>query len=115
MPRRILLGSVEAGAGHNMLRDSMAAVLRRVDPEHRSFEPMSWTSADSSIQRFYAFCVHHFSRLQGTVFTLTGQRWAMEVGMWLTPRLQREARELLLTSRANAFVSPLCWPAPVPS
>jgi processive 1,2-diacylglycerol beta-glucosyltransferase len=105
MPRRILLASVEAGAGHNMLRDSMAAVLRRVDPEHRSFEPMSWTSADSSIQRFYAFCVHHFSKLQGTVFTLTGQRWAMEVGMWLTPRLQREARELLLTSRADVFVS----------
>lgn len=88
-----------------MLRDSMAAVLRRVDPQHRNFEPLSWTSADSSIERFYAFCVHHFSRLQGTVFTLTGQRWAMEVGMWLTPRLQREARELLRGSRADAFVS----------
>ena len=44
MPRRILLGSVEAGAGHNVLRDSLASVLRRVDPEHRSFEPVSWTS-----------------------------------------------------------------------
>jgi processive 1,2-diacylglycerol beta-glucosyltransferase len=105
MPRRILLGSIEAGAGHIMLRDSMAAVLRRVDPQHRNFEPVSWTSADSSTQRFYAICVHHFTQLQGTVFTLTGQRWAMEVGMWLTPRLQREARELLLSSGANAFVS----------
>jgi processive 1,2-diacylglycerol beta-glucosyltransferase len=105
MPRRILLGSIEAGAGHIMLRDSLAAVLRRVDPQHRSFEPVSWTSADSSTQRFYALCVHHFTQFQGTVFTLTGQRWAIEVGMWLLPRLQREARELLRASRADAFLS----------
>ena len=105
MPRRILLASIEAGAGHNMLRDSLASALRRADPEHRSFEPVSWTSADSSEQRFYAFCVHHFTRLQGTVFNLTGQRWAMEVGMWLTPRLQREARALLSESRFDAILS----------
>lgn len=105
MPRRILLGSIEAGAGHNMLRDSLAAVLRRVDPQHRNFEPVSWTSADSSVQRFYAFCVHHFTQLQGTVFILTGQRWAMEVGMWLTPRLQREARDLLRDSHFDAILS----------
>jgi processive 1,2-diacylglycerol beta-glucosyltransferase len=104
MPRRILLGSIEAGAGHNMLRDSLASVLWRVDPQHRSFEPVSWTSTDSSVQRFYAICVHHFTRLQGTVFTLTGQRWAMEVGMWLTPRMQREARALL-RGRFDAILS----------
>jgi len=104
MTRRILFGSIEAGAGHNMLRDSMVAVMRRVDPEHRSFEPVSWTSADRSVQRFYAICVHHFTRLQGTVFTLTGQRWAMEVGMWLTPGIQREVRGLL-ESRYDAIVS----------
>ncbi len=105
MTRRILFGSIEAGAGHNMLRDSLVASLRRVDPEHRSFEPVSWTSADRSIQRFYAICVHHFTRLQGTVFTLTGQRWAMEVGMWLTPKLVHEARALLRNSNFDAIVS----------
>jgi len=88
-----------------MLRDSLASVLRRVDPQHRSFEPVSWTSTDSSVQQFYELCVRHFTRLQGTVFTLTGQRWAMEVGMWLTPRLQREARALLRESRFDAILS----------
>jgi UDP-N-acetylglucosamine:LPS N-acetylglucosamine transferase len=105
MPRRILFGSIEAGAGHNMLRDSLASVLRRGDPQHRNFDPVTWTSADSSVQRFYAFCVHHFTRLQGTVFTLTGQPWAMEVGMLLTPRLQREARAILREARFDAIVS----------
>jgi processive 1,2-diacylglycerol beta-glucosyltransferase len=105
MPRRILLGSIEAGAGHNMLRDSLANVLRRVDPTHGNFEPVTWTSGDSSVQRFYALCVRHFTNLQGTVFTLTGQRWAMEVGMWLTPGLQREARALLRESRFDAILS----------
>ncbi len=105
MTRRILFGSIEAGAGHNMLRDSMVAAMRRVDPEHRSFEPVSWTSADRSVQRFYAICVHHFTRLQGTIFTFTGQRWAMEVGMWLTPLIQRETRTLLTEGRFDAIVS----------
>ncbi len=105
MTRRILFASLEAGDGHNVLRDSLVASLRRVDPEHRSFEPVSWTSADRSVQRFYAICVHHFTRLQGTVFKWTGQRWAMEVGMWLTPTLQHEARTLLRESRCDAIVS----------
>lgn len=88
-----------------MLRDSLVDALRRVDPQHRSFEPVSWTSAERSVQRFYAICVHYFTRLQGTVFTLTGQRWAMEVGMWLTPGLLREARALVRESRFDAIVS----------
>jgi processive 1,2-diacylglycerol beta-glucosyltransferase len=88
-----------------MLRDSMAAVLGRVDPQHRGFEAVRWTSADSSVQRFYEFFVHHLIQLQGTVFTLTGQRWAMEVGMRLTPRLLREARELLQEPHFDAIVS----------
>jgi len=105
MPRRIVLASLEAGAGHNTLRDSFAGVLRRSDPEHRLFEALSWTSADSSVQRFYALCVHHLIRFQGTVYELSRQRWAMEVGMWLTPRLQREARDLLRESRAEVVLS----------
>ena len=105
MTRRIFFGSIEAGAGHNMLRDSLVSVLRRVDPEHRSFEPVSWKSADRSVQRFYEICVHHFTRLQGTIFTFTGQRWAMEVGMWLTPLIQHEARALLTEGRFDAMVS----------
>jgi processive 1,2-diacylglycerol beta-glucosyltransferase len=105
MPRRILLASLEAGAGHNTLRDSFVGVLRRADPEHRAFQPVSWTSADSSVQRFYALCVHHLTRFQGTVYELSSRRWAMEVGMWLTPRLQREARALLRESRADVVLS----------
>jgi UDP-N-acetylglucosamine:LPS N-acetylglucosamine transferase len=95
MPRKVLLGSIDAGAGHNALRDSFLSVLRRFDPEHRVFDPESWTSADSSVQRFYEMCVHHLTRLQGTVYELTSEPWAMEVGSWLTPRLQREARALI--------------------
>ena len=105
MPRRVLLCSLEAGAGHNTLRDSFVGVLRRADPEHRAFEPVSWTSADSSVQRFYALCVHHLTRFQGTVYELSRQRWAMEVGMWLTPRLQREARALLGGNRFDVVLS----------
>ncbi|HMK71963.1 MAG TPA: hypothetical protein VK454_01415 [Myxococcaceae bacterium] len=105
MARRILLASLEAGAGHNTLRDSFVGVLRRSDPEHRAFEPVSWTSADSSVQRFYELCVHYLTPFQGTVYELSRQRWAMEVGMWLTPRLQREARALLRESRADVVLS----------
>jgi processive 1,2-diacylglycerol beta-glucosyltransferase len=105
MPRRILLGSIEAGAGHNMLRDSFAAVLRRADPEHQRFEPVSWTSADSSVQRFYAICVHYLTSFQGTVYQWSGQRWAIEVGLRLTPRLKREATALLSENRFDVLIA----------
>jgi UDP-N-acetylglucosamine:LPS N-acetylglucosamine transferase len=105
MPRQILLASIEAGAGHNTLRDSFADVLRRSDPERRAFQPVSWTSADSSVQRFYALCVHYVTGFQGTVYELTSQRWAMEVGQWLTPRMKREARELLRGNRFDVLLA----------
>ena len=38
MTRRVLLASLNAGGGHNALRDSFASALARVDPDQKQFE-----------------------------------------------------------------------------
>lgn len=104
-PRRVLLASLNAGGGHHALRDSFHAVLRRVDPEHRQFEPVVWTSADRLVDRFYALCVRHLPRFQGTVAELSSQTWAIEVAMRLNPQLLSEATALLAAQRFDLLVS----------
>jgi hypothetical protein len=105
IPRRVLLASLTAGGGHHALRDSFHAVLRRVDPEHRQFEPVVWTSADRLVDRFYALCVRYLPRFQGTVVELSSQTWAIDLAMRLNPQLLSEASALLAAQRFDLLVS----------
>jgi processive 1,2-diacylglycerol beta-glucosyltransferase len=104
-PRRVLLASLNAGGGHHALRDSFHAVLRRLDPDHRQFEPVVWTSADRLVDRFYALCVRHLPRFQGTVVELSSQTWAIDVAMRLNPQLLSEASALLAAQRFDLLLS----------
>ena len=100
MTRRVLLASLNAGAGHHALRDSFAAALARVDPEQRAFHPVVWTSADRFIDWFYSVCVRFLPRFQGKIVELSSQPWALRTAMALSPQLHTEASAFL---RAQQF------------
>jgi hypothetical protein len=95
MTRRVLLASLNAGAGHNALRDSFAAALARVDPEQRAFHPVVWTSGDRFIDWFYSVCVRYLPRFQGKIVELSGKPWALRTAMALSPQLHTEATAFL--------------------
>jgi hypothetical protein len=100
MTRRVLLASLNAGAGHHALRDSFAAALARVDPEQRGFHPVVWTSGDRFIDWFYSMCVRFLPRFQGKIVELSSQPWALRTAMALSPQLHAEATGLF---RAHQF------------
>jgi hypothetical protein len=95
MTRRVLLASLNAGGGHHALRDSFAAAIARVDPEHQRLRPVVWTSADRFIDWFYSACVRLVPRFQGKIVELSSQPWALRTAMFLSPQVHREATELL--------------------
>ncbi len=95
MTRRVLLASLNAGGGHHALRDSFAAALARVDPEHQRLAPVVWSSADKLIDRFYSVCVRFLPRFQGKIVELSAQPWALRTAMALSPQLHTEAVTLL--------------------
>ncbi len=103
--RRILLGSLNAGAGHNALRDSFAAALARVDPEQQRFQQVVWNSADRVVDWFYSTCVRFLPRFQGTVFELSSQPWAVRTAMMLSPQLLAEASALLRSQRIDLLLT----------
>lgn len=104
-PRRVLLASLNAGGGHNALRDSFAAALARVDPEQQRFQQEVWNSADRVIDWFYATCVRFIPRFQGTVFELSSQPWAVRTAMMLSPQLLAEASSLLRSRRFDLLLT----------
>jgi len=95
---------MNAGAGHNVLRDSFAALLERVDT-HRSIDPLVWTSADRFVDSFYAFCVRYMPRFQGTIVELSGWPPALEAAVRLSHQLQREATSLLRSEPFDLLVT----------
>ena len=102
---RVLLASMNAGGGHHALRDSFDAVLQRLDPAHQHVEPVVWTSADHTVNAFYAACVRYVPRFQAHVVAISGQRWAMETAMKLAPHLLREATALLRSQHFDVITT----------
>ena len=96
---------MNAGGGHHALRDSFDAVLQRLDPAHQQIEPVVWTSADRSVNAFYAACVRYVPRFQAQVVAISGQRWAMETAMKLAPNLQKEATALLRSQHFDVITT----------
>jgi len=105
MTRRVLLASLNAGGGHNALRDSFATALERVDPEQQRFQQEVWNSADRVIDWFYSTCVRFLPRFQGTVFELSSRPWAVRTGMMLSPQLLAEASSLLRSRRFDLLLT----------
>src|SRR5215831_19823790 len=105
MTRRVLLASLNAGGGHNALRDSFAASLGRVDPAPQRLEPVVWTSADRFIDWFYSVCVRFLPRFQGKIVEVSGQTWALRTAMALSPQLHTEATSFLREQRFDLLVT----------
>ena len=95
---------MNAGAGHNALRDSFAASLEQADAG-RLINPVVWTSADRFVDSFYAFCVRHLPRSQGTIVKLSGWPLALAAAMRLSPWMQREATDLLRSESFDLLVT----------
>ena len=105
MTRRVLLASLNAGGGHNALRDSFAASLDRADSGPQRLEPVVWGSADRFIDWFYSVCVRFLPRFQGKIVDLSGQPWALKTAMALSPQLHTEALALLRRERFDLLVT----------
>ncbi len=105
MTRRILLASLNAGGGHNALRDSFASALARLDPDQKQFERVIRGSTDRVIDWFYRACVRFLPRFQGTVFELSSQPWAVRTAMVLSPQLLAEASALLHAQRFDLLLT----------
>jgi UDP-N-acetylglucosamine:LPS N-acetylglucosamine transferase len=105
MTRRVLLASLNAGGGHNALRDSFAAALARVDPGRQRLEPVVWSSADRFIDWFYSMCVRFLPRFQGKIVEVSGQPWALKTAMALSPQLHTEALALLRRERFDLLLT----------
>src|SRR5919198_461546 len=103
--KRVLLGSMNVGGGHNALRDSFAASLKMVDPEGRVFEPILFDSTDTRVSRFYESTVHMASWIQGLVFHLGRTSWGVRLSVLLNGQLLRETRKALLEHRPEVVVS----------
>jgi len=96
---------MNAGAGHNVLRDSFAAALERADPGRRLVDGAVWTSADHFVDSFYSFCVRRLPRFQGAIVEMSDRPSALEGAVRLCPQLGREARALLSAESFNLLVS----------
>ncbi|RPH71142.1 MAG: hypothetical protein EHM78_08660 [Myxococcaceae bacterium] len=105
MTRRVLLASLNAGGGHHALRDSFAAALARLDPEHPRLTPVVWGSADRFIDRFYTACVRFLPRFQGKIVEISGQPWAIKTALALSPQLYTEAAALLRQQSFDLLVT----------
>jgi hypothetical protein len=105
MTRRVLLASLNAGGGHNALRDSFAASLGHADPGPQRLEPVVWSSADRFIDWFYSMCVRFLPRFQGKIVEVSGQPWALRTAMALSPQLHTEALALLRRERFDLLLT----------
>lgn len=105
MTRRVLLASLNAGGGHHALRDSFAAAMTRVDPEHQRLQPVVWSSADRFIDWFYSMCVRFLPRFQGKIVELSSQPWAVRTAMALSPQVHLEAAALLRSQPLDLLVT----------
>ncbi len=105
MTRRVLLASLNAGGGHNALRDSFAASLGRVEAGPQRLEPVVWSSADRFIDWFYSMCVRFLPRFQGKIVEISGQPWALKTAMALSPQLRTEALALLRQEQFDLLVT----------
>lgn len=105
MTRRVLLASLNAGGGHHALRDSFAAALARVEPEHPPLRPVVWNSADRFIDWFYSMCVRFLPRFQGKIVELSSKPWALRTAMALSPQLHTEGTALLRAQPYDLLVT----------
>jgi processive 1,2-diacylglycerol beta-glucosyltransferase len=103
--KRVLLGSMNVGGGHNALRDSFAASLKMLDAEGRVFEPILFDSVDTKVGRFYESTVHMAAWIQGLVFHLGRTSWGVRLSVLLNDQLLQETKSALLAHRPDVVVS----------
>jgi processive 1,2-diacylglycerol beta-glucosyltransferase len=103
--KRVLLGSMNVGGGHNALRDSFATSLKMFDAEARLFEPILFDSVDTKVSRFYESTVHMASWIQGLVFQMGRTSWGVRLSVLVNGQLLREAKQALLQHRPEIVVS----------
>ncbi|MGA9526198.1 MAG: hypothetical protein WBV82_32360 [Myxococcaceae bacterium] len=103
--KRVLLGSMPVGGGHNALRDSFLTVLKHQDPRGGAFHPITFNSQDTRVRAFYEYCVHHAPWSQGLVYRFGRARWGVRVLVPLNRGLLEEAKETLVRERPDVVVS----------
>ena len=103
--RRVLLGSMSVGGGHNALRDSFVASLKSLDPQRKLFEPIIFDSADTRVSRFYESTVHLASPVQRVIYDIGRTSWGVRLGVLVNGPILREAKEALSKERPDVVVS----------
>ncbi|MFN0063005.1 MAG: hypothetical protein ACKVPX_10890 [Myxococcaceae bacterium] len=101
----MLLASLKAGGGHHALRDSFDAALQIADPQQTRFERVVWDSHHMGLDKFYAWCVHNFTPIQGAIYSLSESRLAVEIATRLSAPLYAEVEAMLRTQSFDTVVS----------
>ena len=103
--KRVLLGSMSVGGGHNALRDSFVASLKATDPQGTAFEPIVFDSVDTRVSRFYESTVHLAPTVQRVVFDMGRTRWGVRLSVLLNGPILREAMQALRDHQPDVVVS----------
>lgn len=103
--KRVLLGSMPVGGGHNALRDSFLKILQDADPSGQSFETVTFTAQDPRVPSFYEFTVHYVPWFQRVIWEMGRTRSGVRLSTIVNAPLYREVVDALTRHRPDVVVS----------